>query len=219
MLLGMGRPDTREALIALAEEVYDLVEGRIFENLIRVMLMRQYPSAFRNGIKPQMEFLIHEAWANRRLEDNAVIRHTFGTKAALVGIGAPTHVFLPAVAQALGAGCILPEHAEVANAIGALKASIDVSVRVDISQRLSADFGNYYIAHTPGGSCRFKDLDAAVDAATGAAEEAALKEARSRGAVGELTAVTRVEKQGAVSKWGTDVSLGCTVISEVTIRR
>ena len=66
LLLGMGRDDDAETIDALADDVYDLVDSRMFENLLRVMLAKQYPSAFRNGTDAQTEFLIREAWANRR---------------------------------------------------------------------------------------------------------------------------------------------------------
>jgi len=42
----------------------------------------------------------------------------------LVGIGAPTHAFLPEIARKLGTECIIPENAGVANAVGAITGSI-----------------------------------------------------------------------------------------------
>ncbi|MBQ9068515.1 MAG: hydantoinase/oxoprolinase family protein [Eggerthellaceae bacterium] len=54
------------------------------------------------------------------------------TEAVLIGIGAPTHVFLPYAAQALGAQWAVPEHAEVANAVGAACAQVMVNVKVRV---------------------------------------------------------------------------------------
>jgi len=215
-LLSMNRGD--KDIHTLADEVYDLVGERLYENLIRVMLMRQYPAAFKNGVDAQSELLIRQAWKQRHTDDGRMLCHMFGTSATLVGIGAPTHIFLPAVAKALDAPCILPEHAEVANAIGALMAKIDVVACVEISQRFSLSSGLYYIAHMPSGSRSFSNLEAAIDAAKPAAEEAAIKEARARGAVGTLTPDTQVHHRNAVSKFGTDVALGCAVMSTVTMR-
>lgn len=42
----------------------------------------------------------------------------------IVGIGAPTHVFLPEIARKLGTECIIPENAGVANAVGSITGSI-----------------------------------------------------------------------------------------------
>jgi N-methylhydantoinase A/oxoprolinase/acetone carboxylase beta subunit len=195
-----------------------MVEGRLYENLLRVLLARQYPAQFADGIDPQTEFLIREAWAKRHTEADALFHHTFSTKTALVGIGAPTHICLPAVAKALHTECVLPEHAEVANALGALKAEINAVTRVEISQRLSSSGREYYIVHSPAGSLRFDGLDEAIDAAKASSAEAALKEARLRGAAGSLEANTYIERHSAVSRWGSDVALGCAAVSEVAVR-
>jgi N-methylhydantoinase A/oxoprolinase/acetone carboxylase beta subunit len=45
-------------------------------------------------------------------------------KVPIVGIGAPAGIFLPAVAQALGTDCILPNHYEVANAVGTVVGNV-----------------------------------------------------------------------------------------------
>ncbi|MCL1802518.1 MAG: hypothetical protein FWG30_02575 [Eubacteriaceae bacterium] len=208
---------TDEEIAELADSVYDLVQGRMYENLVRVMLARQYPKAFKEGVDAQTDFLIKEAWATRDSEQGSIFKHTFTTKAALIGIGAPTHIFLPAVAKALDAPCILPEHAEVANALGALKASINVVQRIEISHIMSLTIGPYYIVHTPKGSRQFKKLDEAIELAKAEAEEAAIIEARSRGAVGELVANTYVENQNVINKEGASVNFGHAVISEVNV--
>ena len=218
LLFSMKRENTPEELEALVDEVYDLVGGQMYENLLRVMLSRQYPEMFKDGADAQTEYLIRQAWAQRGAEEQGFFKHAFGSGAALVGIGAPTHVFLPAVAKALGAQCILPENAEVANALGALMADIDVVSRVEISQRLASNGGMYYIAHAPAGSKRFDNLNDAIEMAKAASAEAAVKEARSRGAAGKIDVNTYVEKNRATTEWGADVSLGSAVISEVTVR-
>jgi len=212
----MGRDGTPEAIAALADEVYGLVERKLFENLLRILLGQQYPEAFARGLDAQAEFLIREAWTRQRAD--ALFRYAFGTQAALVGIGAPTHVFLPAVAKALGTGCILPENAEVANAIGALKADIEAAARVEITHYMPLHGGAYYVVHAPSGGRRFENLEAAIEAAKAASEEAARKEARARGALGQLAVRTRVKKESALNKWGARVEMGCTVVSEVTVR-
>jgi hypothetical protein len=55
------------------------------------------------------------------------------------------------VANALGSGCILPENAEVANAIGALKADIDAVARVEINHYMPLRGDAYYVVHAPSG--------------------------------------------------------------------
>lgn len=218
LLLGLEREDTEENIAALADETYNLVEELMYEKLVGILLAQQHPKQFASGPDEQMLYLIRESWKNRDTDSPALFSQTLTTKSALLGIGAPTHVFLPAVARALGAECILQEHAEVANALGALKADINASVKVEISQRLGGEGGLYYIAHTPDGSMKFDNFDSAVEAASVAAEKAAVAEARSRGALGELVIKTGVKRHKTVSKWGSDVALGCTVVSEAAAR-
>lgn len=218
LLRMLEREDTPEALYALADEVYDLVEEHLYFNILRILLAQQYPAQFAQELDPQTAFLIRQGWAKRDTDESALFSFDLGTKAALVGIGAPTHVFLPAVAKALGAECINPENAEVANALGALKADINTVARVEIFQGLSSTGQIYYVVHAPLGSSRFDNLDEAIDTAKAASEEAAMKEARVRGALGELVINTSIERRSAMSKWGTKVDLGCAAVSEVTVR-
>ena len=109
LLRRLGREDTQAELRSLADEVYGMVEGALYENLLRILLMQQHPAEFAHSLEPQTKFLIRQSWARRDTKEGVIFRCDLGTKAALVGIGAPTHVFLPAVAQALGTGCILPK--------------------------------------------------------------------------------------------------------------
>ena len=53
-------------------------------------------------------------------------------KRPVVGIGAPIHFFLPRAAKALGAEVVLPQDADVANAIGAITSNVVVKRRVRI---------------------------------------------------------------------------------------
>jgi N-methylhydantoinase A/oxoprolinase/acetone carboxylase beta subunit len=213
----LGRPDNPGELISLADEVYGLVEGYMYESLLRILLVHKYPNQFERGLDKQTEFLIRESWAKRNAEAYNLLSYKFGSKAALVGIGAPTHVFLPAVAKALGAACVLPENAEVANAIGALRADIDAVVKVEISKIVMSSGDTYYIVHAPAGSRRFDILEEALSAAKAASEEAALKEARARGALGQLAVSTTISNNHISNGRGI-IDMGFTAVSEVTVR-
>jgi hypothetical protein len=56
----------------------------------------------------------------------------FDLKRPVVGIGAPIHFFLPRAAEALGAKAVLPQDADVANAIGAITSNVVVKRHVRI---------------------------------------------------------------------------------------
>lgn len=80
-------------------------------------------------------------------------------KRPVVGIGAPVHFFLPATAKALGAKAVLPENADVANAIGAITSDVVVKRHVSISPNQN---GGFMIDGLAGARCFpiFEEADA-----------------------------------------------------------
>jgi N-methylhydantoinase A/oxoprolinase/acetone carboxylase beta subunit len=61
-------------------------------------------------------------------------------KRPVVGIGAPIHFFLPKAAQTLGAEAVLPQDADVANAIGAITSDVVVQRQAVIVPGQSGGF-------------------------------------------------------------------------------
>lgn len=211
--------DDAAGLAALGDEVYDLVKRRLFENIVRVLLEARYPDAFKGGMGEQMRALISQRWARRGQPDDAAfcaLRLDVG--AALIGIGAPTHIFLPDVARALGADCVLSEHADVANAIGAIVA--DVSARACVNIRADYEFGGLagYSIHAPGVNERFDEYEQALEAARAHARRAAVDEARRRGALGELSVDVEARSQSGRARDGGEIDLGTAVAARATGR-
>ncbi len=79
----------------------------------------------------------------------------------IVGIGAPVHLFLEKAASLLGARAILPEHADVANAIGAVTSRVMIRRQVKIRPSQS---GGFLIEGLPGAR-RFLDFEEAMQEA------------------------------------------------------
>ncbi|MCL2137447.1 MAG: hydantoinase/oxoprolinase family protein [Coriobacteriia bacterium] len=210
-------PATTENIQALADRAYELVQGRMYENLVRIIIAQQHGRKFAK-LDPQTEYLIKNSWETRNNDDADLFRYKFDTKATLVGIGAPTHIFLPEVARALGTDYAYPEHAEVANALGALRADIHAIVRVEVSKIISWNAGMYYVVHAPSGAVRYDELDDALEAAKAASIIAAQLEARARGALGELAVETTVGASSVSSKEGGSVALSYAAESIVTVR-
>jgi hypothetical protein len=104
----------------------------------------------------------------------------------------------------------------VANAIGALQAKVNATVRLEITQMQTGDVTLYYVAHLPNGSLKTDTIDQAIEAARTAAARKAVEEAKRRGATGDLTPVIRTGS--AVVKderSGMDVTMGTVVEAEV----
>jgi N-methylhydantoinase A/oxoprolinase/acetone carboxylase beta subunit len=95
----------------------------------------------------------------------------------VVGLGASAPIPYPAVGKRLGCEMILPEHADVANAIGAVVGQ--VSQRV--SGLVSSPEAGRYVAHLPEGPRGFGNRDQAMEAMETALRQLALARARGAG--------------------------------------
>jgi len=112
-------------------------------------------------------------------DDGGTFSVTFSLRRSLVGIGAPAVTYLPPLAEKLNTHLCIPEHAEVANAIGAVAGGVVQTVRVLI-RPLGAD--GAYRAYLPFGVRDFLQLADAVAYVKGAARRLARERARQAGA-------------------------------------
>jgi N-methylhydantoinase A/oxoprolinase/acetone carboxylase beta subunit len=102
----------------------------------------------------------------------------------IIGIGAPAEVFLEDVAAKLHTELILPEHHQVANAVGAIAGSVMVSEESLIYPHLSSlglDVIGYYV-QTGEGREEFEELNEALSFARKQIQERALNAALRSGA-------------------------------------
>ena len=215
MLLNMGREDTQENVLKLADEAYELVELKMYQDIIDLSLRHMHPAEFKAGPDSQVSLLINEAWKHRNSGSAGILGEKFFSGYTLIGIGAPTHLFLPEAAKALGAEYLLAENAEVANAIGALYAKVGSTARVNITERYSPEVGGFfYIVHDPEGSYRVEEKGEALRRARKAAEKAAEKEARARGASGYIVTDSHIEQMDTFDKWGVRAVLARVAVAE-----
>ena len=180
-------PEEREDW--LAEKIYRLAQRKLYHQIVRVLIADRYPALEDQPLSEQLEVLADDAW--QRYVDGtpaAPFDVDFITSMTLVGIGAPTHVLLPDVARALRAPFIVPEHAGVANAVGAICARViaEAVVRV-VPHRVAGGVVDSYMVSGSAGSFRIINMGEAVEFAKKKAAEAAREEALMRGASGEIT--------------------------------
>ena len=200
----------QEALDAFCDEVYNAVKKKLYCNIVRILLMDKYPALRRNGLDGQMETLIAQTWDAFRRGDDGFFRIAPHTKATLVGIGAPTHIFLPDVARALQTECVIPEHAGVANAVGAIVAQVSVTAEVRVAPNHHPGGIDGYTVHAPGGNIRAETRDEAVAIAMREAEAEAREEAKRRGISGD-TQLELAEHREAGTATTRSIDLGSTI--------
>ncbi len=202
------------SLDALLDLVYDTVKKTLYRNIVRVLLEERYPSFKNGGTDSMLETLISESWEmakNGSAQD--FLRFGFRTPAALVGIGAPIHIFLPDVARALGTRCVVPEHAGVANALGAILGNITATCEIAIKPQHSLEGINGYIVFGRTQNSRSFDKEQAIEIARREAEEAAREEAVRRGASGDIAVTSQVITSAAQSSGKAQILLGIKAVA------
>lgn len=112
----------------------------------------------------------------------------------LVGLGASAPTYYPRVAEALGTTALIPEHAGVANAVGAVVGQIRVVAEASIVQPEQGRFRVY--SHLAPAT--FSGFDEAVAFAENALSEEAGQRARQAGAGEFKIRVTRSDKTAEI---------------------
>ncbi len=117
-----------------------------------------------DGLPPtEVDGPVVQAALDRRT-GGAIPRLSLAT--SVVGLGAPAATYYDAVGETLDAAVVVPTHAEVANAVGAVVGRIRVVSEVTVS----SPERNQFVVHT-GDGVRVGDVDAAREAARAAAAE------------------------------------------------
>jgi N-methylhydantoinase A/oxoprolinase/acetone carboxylase beta subunit len=110
----------------------------------------------------------------------------------LVAIGAPVASFFPQVGELLQAQVIIPPHAEVANAIGAVVSGVTVREQGLIRP---GQFANY-VLHWREGLCEFESLAEAIDSGRHLLADLAVRRATQAGAAQPQVQVQVHQRQG-----------------------
>jgi len=198
----------------LADMVYDGVKKKLYQNIVRVLLEERSPFYRRNDHDDRLETLISDSWeASRNGIQQHLLHFGFRTPAALVGIGAPIHIFLPDVARALSAPCIVPQQAGVANALGAILGNVTATCEVEIKPQYTVGGITGYIVFGKTRNTRVAGKQESIEIGIREAEAAAREEAVRRGAAGSVALTSRVVTSAAPASDGSDVLLGIKVIA------
>jgi len=125
-----------------------------------------------------------------------IIRLQAGLGVPVVGLGASARTYYPAVGDRLGSPMVLPDHAGVANAIGAVVGQ----VRIKESGTVTAQGEGRFIAHLPEGPAGFNDcadaLAAIADALSAKATARAVAAGVADPQIATETSVKEAEIEG-----------------------
>jgi N-methylhydantoinase A/oxoprolinase/acetone carboxylase beta subunit len=168
-----------------SRHVFERVSQQISRALIEAGLHqhRRLDEAEARSLTGLLADLVFESSdaPGRRLDSGSLFHLNFAADYPLVGVGAPAAAFFPDSAEHLGVELSLPEHAEVANAYGAVMGGVVQRAQVTVTQPLHGRF----IVHARQAPLHFDKLDEAIETAESLAVTQATSLAELAGA-GEL---------------------------------
>ena len=175
-LYGIGKWKNGDA-IGPSEEVHELVTKRISSTLIEASLSDgDKLSQARAG--KLTELLAQLIFSGAAGDTSSLLNLEFNATYPIVAVGGPAASYYPGVAQALGVKLYLPEHGEVANAVGAVMGSVVQRAQVTVSQP-AAGIYNIYNKQAP---IQFTNLEEAMAKAQEIVEQQARAQAQAAGA-------------------------------------
>ncbi len=128
----------------------------------------------------------------------------------VIGLGAPAKFFLMPVSRLIKAEILIPEYAEVANAVGAITSSVLVKKQLSI---VPTSDGKYTVIGLPG-HFTAESFDDAQEYASEELNKQLLQLAESSG-TSERRVRIRIEDRIAKAANGTEVFLECTLSGEI----
>lgn len=195
----------------LCDKIYNMVSKKMYENVIRILLTYENEKLFHAGVDEQVAYFTTKAWNDNEEGNTHLLQTQFITDFTLIGVGAPTGIFLPKVAKKLHTDYLIPEHAEVANAIGAIISDISAEVQLEIKY-VNDEETKSFIVKGQDSNVSFETLEEAVAYGEKIGKEMAIKECKARGALGELQTVCNVNHRAANLESGICISLGSEIL-------
>ncbi|MDO8586414.1 MAG: hydantoinase/oxoprolinase family protein [Armatimonadota bacterium] len=178
------------------EEIIELamraVTRRLFEEIVRREV--SWENHKLHDLPKSWGFLIDKAFAGEG--DGLDVR--LSIRRPIVAIGAPAEALVSGVGERLGVEIIVPEHADVANAIGAIGSRVVVREEITISPTLDGTF----TLHGSGERMLFRELEPATEKAMEISRARALERAVESGAQAPEVTVLRDDRSGAASDGG-----------------
>ncbi|OHV80839.1 hydantoinase/oxoprolinase family protein [Rhizobium sp. LCM 4573] len=166
---GAGKP-----IAASAEDLAEKIVNRLTRQSCEAVLTACLAEDGAEAIDPAASLAVDRALARTP----GIARFSISLDRPLIGLGASAPVYYPAVADMLGAEPVIPEDADVANALGAVVGQVRASVTVVVT---SPEEGRFVLSGG-GESLRVTGEAEALSAARVRASAAALERAGTEGA-------------------------------------
>ena len=153
--------------------------------------------AEEGGLALNSQDSVGRLFVNRALgtDDGGAFAVTLSMRRPIIGVGAPASTYLRPVAAQLHTDILIPEHAEVASAVGAVATGVVQTIRILIRP---LDGSNVFRVHLPFGVRDFTELTPAVSYATDTARRLARHRAHQAGANSIKVSIERHDRTAPV---------------------
>ncbi|MEJ2597777.1 MAG: hydantoinase/oxoprolinase family protein [Anaerolineales bacterium] len=134
------------------DEFIHQVWSRMTRMIVQAVVTFLTGKKFRDALQPGDD-IGHWFFENSLHHSHPQLETSFRLLHPIIGIGAPAGIFLKDVADVLNTKLVLPDHYQVANAVGAIAGSVMVTEEVLIYPRLSEkglDVISYYVQSSDG---------------------------------------------------------------------
>jgi N-methylhydantoinase A/oxoprolinase/acetone carboxylase beta subunit len=176
-LLARRRIGTGDRLAEAPEPVARAILDRLTHQTALALLESAFAEDSRAWTDPHT--LAQHALTGAGLDHHdGIVRTRLSLGVPIIGLGASARTYYPAVGARLGTEAKVPEHAEVANAVGAVVGRVALTVEGTVTSPAPGTA----IAHLPSGPQRFADPEAALAALSAALDQEATARAQAAGA-------------------------------------
>ncbi|MBO4365926.1 MAG: hypothetical protein J5804_06525, partial [Eggerthellaceae bacterium] len=177
----------------LADMIYDVFKRKLYNNLVRILVEDSFPDIRAKGVDDQLMTIIDNSYDLSKHDIcNDFFKVGFTTPATLIGVGAPTSLFLPDVGKLMGTKVVSDDYSPVANALGAAVGKVQASVTFEVRYQPETDT---YMVFGQGERVIYETLPAAKKTANDFARQFAEDEAIEMGAAKETLEFTQEEKE------------------------
>lgn len=177
---------------AFAEAVIERVVLQSGEALAEAVMLEEARAGYGAAPGPGAKSLLRRALG---LQSAPMLGVALQLKRPLVGIGAPAAIYYPDIARRMGTRHLVPRHAEVCNAVGAVAGGVSQRAQVTITSPQEGIFR----LHGPSAPRDMESLEAAFKAAEAQAAEAARSLAEAAGAEEIRVEFSREQKSAPVA--------------------
>nr|WP_309502503.1 hydantoinase/oxoprolinase family protein [uncultured Roseovarius sp.] len=186
-LMSRKRTGSGNQLAGGAQELAEMIVNRLTYQTVLVLLETAFAEE-DHPFGPSPEQLARHVLTARGMDGyRGLVRLDAGLNVPVVGLGASVGTYYPAVGERLGCDMILPEHADVANAIGAVVGR----VMIRRSGTVTSPSEGLYRVHLGSDPQDFTSAEEALDMLQSLLEAEARAEAQAAGAEDLQVSATR----------------------------